>query len=186
LELRLDNAPRELVERAQRKDQAAFADLVRRYERMALAMAYSIVGNSSMAGDVAQEAFLRVWQRLGELDDPDRFLGWFGTVIRNLATDQARRKPRELPPGYDNRQVIDPVVLADQMENRRMIHAALLQLDELTRSAMMLRYYEDLTSKQISELLGLSPAAVDMRLSRGRTELKQSLMKLNPNERCRT
>jgi|GEM_PF-1728217 len=186
LETRLDNAPRELVERAQRKDQAAFADLVRRYERMALAMAYAIVGNSAIAGDITQEAFLRAWQRLGDLDNPERFLGWFGTIIRNLATDQARRKPRDLPPAYDNRQVIDPIVLVDQKENRRMIHAALLQLDELTRTAVTLRYYEDLSSKQISELLGLSPAAVDMRLSRGRTVLKQSLMNLNPNERCQT
>lgn len=182
----MDNAARELVERAQRKDQAAFADLVRRYERMALAMAYSIVGNSATAGDVAQDAFLRAWQRLGDLDDPERFLGWFGTIIRNLATDHARRKPRDLPPAHNNRQVIDPKVVVDQMENRRMIHTALLQLDEITRTAMMLRYYEDLSSKQISELLGISPAAVDMRLSRGRTELKQSLMNLNPNERCQT
>jgi RNA polymerase sigma-70 factor, ECF subfamily len=182
----LDDAPRELVERAQRKDRAAFADLVRRYERMALAMAYSIVGNSATAGDITQEAFLRAWQRLGELDNPDRFFGWFGTIIRNLATDQARRKPRDLPPTYDHRQVTDPTVLVDRMENQRLIHAALSQLDELTRSAVMLRYYEDLSSKQIAELLGISPAAVDMRLSRGRTELKQSLVHLNPNERCQT
>jgi RNA polymerase sigma-70 factor (ECF subfamily) len=186
LETLLDDAPWELVERAQGKDRAAFADLVRRYERMALALAYSIVGNSATAGDVTQEAFLRAWQRLGELDDPQRFFGWFGTIIRNLAADYARRKPRDLPPTYDHRQVIDPTVLVDQMENRRLINAALLQLDELTRSAVVLRYYEDLSSKQISELLGLSPAAVDMRLSRGRTELKQSLMNLNPNQRCQT
>jgi RNA polymerase sigma-70 factor (ECF subfamily) len=180
----LDHAPRELVERAQRKDRAAFDELVRRYERVTLAIAYSIVGNSATAGDVAQEVFLRLWQRLGELNDPDRFLGWFGTIVRNLATDHARRTPKASLPAYDDRQVIDPGVLIDQQETRRMINDALSRLDDLTRAAVVLRYYEDLRSNEISELLELSPAAVDMRLSRGRTELKRTLMKLNPDERC--
>lgn len=182
----MDDAPRELVERAQRRDEAAFASLVRRYERMALAMAFAIVGNNATAGDVTQEAFLRVWQRLEDLDDPGRFLGWFGTIVRNIATDHARRKPRDLPPAYGDRKVIDPRAMVDEKENRGVINAALSRLDELTRAAVVLRYYEDLSSKQISELLQLSPAAVDMRLSRGRAELKQSLMHLDPGVRCQT
>jgi len=180
----LEHAPRELVKRAQRGDRAAFGDLVRRYERMALAMAYSIVGNGATAGDITQEAFLRAWQRLQGLTDPDRFLAWVGAIVRNLATDYARRKPKDLSPALDGRRATDPGTVIDQQENRDLINTALSRLDELTRAAVVLRYYEDLSSKEIAELLELSPAAVDMRLSRGRAELRQLLMELNPG--CRT
>ena len=96
LETRLDESPRELVERVLRKDRAAFAELVQRYERTALAIAYAVTGDSSTAGDVSQEAFLRVWQHIGRLDDPERFGGWLGRIVRNLATDHVRRRPREI------------------------------------------------------------------------------------------
>lgn len=177
--MRLDHAPRELVERAQRKDRSAFADLARRYERIALAMAYSVVGNSDTAGDVTQEAFLRAWQRISELNDPERFLHWFGRIVRNAAIDHVRRRPTDSLNAHDG-DFVDPGSATDQDENRQAINLALSQLDELTRAAIVLRYYEELSSKQIAELLDLSPAAVDMRLSRGRAELKQHLMNSDP------
>jgi RNA polymerase sigma factor (sigma-70 family) len=178
----LDNSLRELVDRARRRDQAAFAELVQQFERTALAIAYSIVGDSATAGDVTQDAFVRAWQRIGKLDDPQRFKGWLGTIVRNVATDYVRRRPRDWQPAEnDERLAIDPAIEADRLELRQDINAALAQLDELTRSAIVLRYYQQMDSKQIAELLELSPAAVDMRLSRGRAELKQRLAALNPN-----
>jgi RNA polymerase sigma-70 factor (ECF subfamily) len=61
------------------------------------------------------------------------------------------------------------------------VAAALRDLDETTRTAVVLRYYENLSSREIGELIGLSPAAVDMRLMRGRAALKEKLV-LEVNE----
>jgi RNA polymerase sigma factor (sigma-70 family) len=63
-------------------------------------------------------------------------------------------------------------------ETGERVWAALDALDETTRSAVVLRYYEDLSSREIAELLGLSAAAVDMRLMRGRQALKEQLSHL--------
>jgi RNA polymerase sigma-70 factor (ECF subfamily) len=61
-------------------------------------------------------------------------------------------------------------------EQALRISAALESLDELTRSAVVLRYYENLSSKEIGDMLGLSSAAIDMRLMRGRQALKEKLV----------
>jgi RNA polymerase sigma factor (sigma-70 family) len=178
---------RELVRRAAHKDHAAFAALVRLYERTALAIAYAIVQDASTAGDVTQDAFLRAWERLGELEDPARFGAWIARIVRNLATDAIRRRPREMCDNGESvnahpRHVIDPTHELARQDERRAINAALATLDELTRSAVALKYYEGLSTKQIAELLEMSPGAVDMRLSRARNELREKLARLNENE----
>jgi RNA polymerase sigma-70 factor (ECF subfamily) len=174
-----------MVIAAQRGDRAAFAMLVKMFERSALAMAYAVVGDASGAGDVTQDAFLRAWQKLHTLDDPNRFGAWLARIVRNRAADQLRGGRRNV--SIDNAQdVADPANDLEHAERRRLIDAAMMQLDELTRSAMALRYYENLGSREIAGLLGLSASAVDMRLSRGRAELRDKLEALNPNVRCKT
>jgi RNA polymerase sigma-70 factor (ECF subfamily) len=184
MEIRVDESPRRLVELAMRSDSAAFAKLVRRYERTALAIAYAVVGDASLASDVAQDAFLRCWQRLCELDDPDRFGAWLSRIVRNLATDHLRRRRKEISSEdqdqtNDPGQVIDPSSAIDHSDRKSQIDRAIAELDELSRSIVVLKYYEALSSKQIAELLEISPAAVDMRLSRARSELRQKLAVLS-------
>lgn len=186
----MEGSPRQLVvqlvERARRGDEAAFSQLVEQHRRTALAIAYAVVGDADTAGDVLQEGLLRAWQKLGDLDDPQRFGPWLGRIVRNLAHDHLRRRPKretgieqadQQKPAY-MRLVVDPARQVDQRETRRTINAALAELDELTRTAVALRYYEEMPSKEIGEMLDLSPAAVDMRLSRARAELKKKLTAL--------
>jgi len=182
-----------LVRRAQGKDAAAFTELIGRYERMALSIAYSVLGDATAAGDVAQEAFLRAWERLGDLKHPARFGPWLSGVVRNGAIDARRRlrlQPRSMPehPGAaravsagapqdarDARWAPDPLDELSRRERRDQLAAALADLDEVSRSAVVLRYYDGLSSKEIGELLNLAPTAVDMRLSRARQQLRRIL-----------
>ncbi|HZL35641.1 MAG TPA: sigma-70 family RNA polymerase sigma factor [Tepidisphaeraceae bacterium] len=174
-----------LVLRAKKRDADAFAELIGRYERMALSVAFSVLNNADAAGDVVQEAFLRAWQRLDELKDPARFATWLCGIARNLAIDQCRRgrhmKLSVDSTGFDDLTSADerlspsPLDELDRREQRALVAEALESLDELTRSTVMLRYYDGRSSKEIGEALGLSPAAVDMRLSRARQQLKQQL-----------
>jgi RNA polymerase sigma factor (sigma-70 family) len=172
---RLEAPPREWIDSARRGDSAAFARLIRFYERPALAIAYATLGDASAAGDVAQEAFFRAWQRIGELKEPNRFGAWLGRIVRNLATDHLRRRPREQACDEATMRLVQAPATDQAADQRQEIDAALATLDELTRSAVVLRYYQDLSAKQIAELLDLSPAAVDMRLSRARQQLREVL-----------
>lgn len=176
----MDESLAELVRRAQRGDAEAFALLIRRYERTALAVAYSLLSDPHGAGDVVQDSFVRAWQRLRDLREPEKFGVWLCGIIRNRAIDFRRRGPRETAAlaadaAFRDARAEDPSAPLRREELRGTLDTALAALDEVSRLAVVLRYYEDLSSKQIGQILDLSPAAVDMRLMRARQELKQRL-----------
>ena len=87
----------ELVSRARNRaagnsDAAdAFAALIERFERAALAVAHALLHDPDRAGDAVQDGFLRAWQELAKLQDEKRFGGWLMQIVRNAAIDQRRR-----------------------------------------------------------------------------------------------
>jgi RNA polymerase sigma-70 factor (ECF subfamily) len=178
----------DLVVRAARRDAEAFAALIRRYERVALSVAFSVLGNADAAGDTVQDAFLRAWQRLGDLKEPGSFATWLCGIVRNLAIDTCRRNRRTKTSldasGPDALSIVDddeigPLDELDRRERNERVAAALQSLDDITRPAVILRYYDGLSSKEIGEALDMSPAAVDMRLSRARQQLKKMLTEVS-------
>lgn len=170
-----------LVEKARRKDADAFAALIRQYERMALSVAYGVLGDATAAGDVVQDAFIRAWQRLSDLREPERFGTWLCGIVRNLAIDALRRrKPTDVLAASNvvlepQRWTINPMEEVDRKEKSRQVAQAIASLDEASRLVVTMRYYEDLSSKEIADRLGMTPAAVDMRLSRARKLLRAML-----------
>ena len=170
----------QLVERAQQRDAAAFEVLIGRYERSALAVAHALLSNADRAGDAVQDAFLRAWQELKSLKDPRRFGGWLMQIVRHAAIDLRRRTKSsvEYPDWVPANDAANPVAISETAEAAQRVQDALETLDETTRAAVMLRYYDGLASHEIAELLEMSPAAVDMRLSRGRGQLKKQLADL--------
>jgi len=174
----LDEAVEHLVRQAQRGDARAFSALIARYERSVLAVAYAAVGDSDRAADAAQEAFLRAWRKLEMLKEPQCFGNWLLGIARNVALDAGRKLRRQPAEPLADQQVptmADPLVGMHQREQSDRVAAALQQLDDLSRSAVVLRYYENHSSREIGQLIGLSPAAVDMRLMRARQQLKEIL-----------
>jgi RNA polymerase sigma factor (sigma-70 family) len=77
----------------------------------------------------------------------------------------------------------DPAARLEDCENEERLTAALGKLDEITRMAVVLRYYEGMTSKQIGPLLDLPPTAVDTRLMRARQALRRELAGDEPGDR---
>jgi RNA polymerase sigma-70 factor (ECF subfamily) len=188
----------DVVRRAQRKDAAAFAQLIGRHERAALSVAFGVLGDANSSGDVVQEGFVRAWERLSDLKEPGRFGPWLCGIVRNMAIDSLRRAKNEprassaSPAVQDARSspngpahghgsqgghgyCPDPSEDLTRRERDQAVAAALQGLDDVSRSAVVLRYYDDLSSKQIGDLLGLAPAAVDMRLTRARRQLRERL-----------
>jgi RNA polymerase sigma factor (sigma-70 family) len=166
-----------LVARARRRDPAAFTALIERYERTALSVAYAVVHDSHRAGDAVQEAFLRAWQELPQLQEAARFGGWLLQIVRNAAIDARRRiRPSVAEfPDLASSKEIDPGEQLDLEERAAKVKEALAQLDETTRTAVVMRYYEGLSAKEIGAALEMTPAAVDMRLSRARSQLRELL-----------
>jgi RNA polymerase sigma-70 factor (ECF subfamily) len=178
---------KELVERARRRDAQAFARLIGAYERVALSVAFGVLGDPSAAGDAVQESFIRAWERLSDLREPERFGTWLCGIVRNQALDALRRrKPSEQWTAQcvtaDQRWTHDPLEELGRKERHAKIAAAVAALDETSRPVVVLRYYEGLASKEIADLLEMTPAAVDMRLSRARKQLRTLLCDLVADE----
>ena len=168
-----------LVNRARRRDSAAFTALIERYERTALSVAYAQVHDAHRAGDAVQDGFLRAWQELPRLQEAARFGGWLLQIVRNAAID-ARRRIRPTVAEFPDlaSKDGDPADAIDQEERSAKVKEALAQLDETTRTAVVMRYYEGLSAKEIGAALEMTPAAVDMRLSRARGQLRELLAPL--------
>jgi RNA polymerase sigma factor (sigma-70 family) len=169
----------ELANRARGGDASAYAQLIRRHERSMLGLAYACTGCAETAADVTQDAFFRCWQRIEELREADRFVPWVATTVRNLSSNAMRSPARrmrlvgdELLDASSARPNEDPTAQGDRAAR---ISAAIAKLDPTSAAVVTLRYFEELSSKQIGEMLDLSPAAVDMRLSRARAQLRDEL-----------
>ena len=177
-----DAAQEKLVGESRRGSAMAFTALIGSYERIALSVAYSVTGDSGIAGDVVQDAFLRAWQRIGDLKESEKFGPWLCGIVRNLSIDVARaravryaKSSHELDASGAVDPRDDPLDQMGREEDRQQVTEAIQSLDEMSRSVVVLRYYENLSSKQIGELLGLAPTAVDMRLMRARRQLRSHL-----------
>lgn len=172
----VSEATQELVARARHHDADAFAELIERYEQAALAVAYAVLRDADRAGDAVQEAFLHAWSELGRLQEAAKFGGWLMRIVRNAALD-LRRKQKPTVAAYPEiaAETADPASRGELRERDARVQEALNGLEETTRMAVILRYYDGRSAREIADLLDLSPAAVDMRLSRGRSQLKESL-----------
>jgi RNA polymerase sigma factor (sigma-70 family) len=167
-----------LVSRALAGDTAAFGELIDRHERAALAVAYGVTRDAGLAADAVQEACLKAWHKRHSLADPDRFAGWLLHIVRRCALDQVRsRKPvQSLATQEPERTTADDGAMRMmRRETDDRIRGALEELDDESRLAVVMRYYHGASAREIAELLGCSPAAVDMRLKRARDRLRERL-----------
>jgi RNA polymerase sigma-70 factor (ECF subfamily) len=165
-----------LAGRATAGDADAFGDLVARHERAALAIAYGICRDAARAADAVQEACLLAWKNRRQLDHPERFSGWFMSIVRRAAVDQVRRNRLRTPSPSDvdlAAPASDEPICRDEVASH--VRQALSELDQDTRVAVAMRYFDGQPSRRIAEALDTTPAAIDMRLKRARDRLRDRL-----------
>ncbi len=107
-----------LVLRARKRDSDAFALLIERFERTALATAFGQLHDGHRAGDAVQEAFLRAWQELPRLQEPERFGGWLLQIVRNAAIDMRRRIRPTVGEFGDLATKVEPAPAAERQGER--------------------------------------------------------------------
>jgi RNA polymerase sigma-70 factor (ECF subfamily) len=175
-----------LAQEAVGGSEAAYRELVRRYASPAVNFVYRFVRDRALAEDLAQEGFLRVYQRLNTFDPQRKFSSWFFQVLRNVTIDYLRinRLPTEsldeLQEGGRgvaavDRENVSPERAAEHGELADAMAAALSRIRPEYRECVVLRYQEGLTHPEIAEILGLPAGTVKTYLHRARKELAQLL-----------
>ena len=167
---------RDLVEAAQRGDQAAFVDLVRTRGDRFFAIAHRILRDVDRAEDALQDALVIAWRDLRDLRDPDRFDAWVHRVLTNVCIAQAGRERKRMSNLYvlpiDGPAAPDDllgVAVRDQLDRgfRR------LSADE--RAILVLRHYVGYEPIEIAELLGLSAGTIRSRLHHAHRAMRAAL-----------
>jgi RNA polymerase sigma-70 factor (sigma-E family) len=159
-------------------DTGRLGELYLRHADGAARLAYLLTGDHALAEDLVQEAFIRLAGRLVHLRDPEAFHAYLRRTVVNLANSHFRRRRVERAYLERERGVVSgrPGSGAERsVEDRDHLWAALEQLPERQRAAIVLRFYEDLSESSVAELLRCRPGTVKSLLSRGLQALREQI-----------
>jgi len=167
-----------LIERVGRGEPAATRMLVAAKLPRILSLATRMLRDTGEAEDVAQEAFVRVWRNAGAWQPGRaRFDTWLHTVVLNLCRDRLRRR-REAT-GDTMPEPVDPTPNAETgliaAEQGNAVTAAITELPERQREAILLVHYQDMSGAEAASVLDISVEALESLLARGRRTLRSRL-----------
>ncbi len=169
-------------------DQAAFEDVVSFYQNKVFAICFRMIGNKHEAEDLAQEAFIRAYINIQSYDENRKFSTWLYRIATNLAIDRMRKKKPDYYLDAEIKgtegmnlysQIPDNGVLPEDevtsLETQSYIQKEIMQLPAKYRSIIALRFIDELSLKEISEILEIPVGTVKTRIHRGREALRKKL-----------
>ena len=174
----------ELIQRVLAGDETAFSALVKKYQRSVHALAWRKIGDFHIAEDITQEAFLKAYQRLSTLKEPQSFASWLYVITANQCKAWLRKKRTWIQSLEDtSRTQLEKATYSGHIieENERMteetqrevVKKLLEKLQESDRTVITLYYLGGMTYEEISNFLGVSVGAIKSRLHRARQRLKK-------------
>lgn len=165
----------ELVDGVRHGDVEAAEALARRHLPGCRAVALAIVGDPSLADDLAQDAFVAAIEGIDGCRRPERFASWLGQIVRNRARDELKSKRRRDAVPLDAvslRSRASPEKDAELAELRDRLLGALAELPEERRVVLILHDMEDWTHREIAEHLGLPEGTVRSHVHHARRALR--------------
>ncbi len=151
---------------AERLIEAAWPDAFR--------LALAVLGDRSAAEDAAQEACIALYRSISALRCPDAFRVWFYRIIVREAAAQKKRRARPEAAAHDRLEPRDHAAVVD-------LWRALDRLPQKLRDVVVLRYYEDLSSREIASVLGVPDGTVRFRLMTAKRHLRDVLREEHPD-----
>jgi RNA polymerase sigma-70 factor (ECF subfamily) len=151
---------------------AEFASLVRGHQAMVFSLACRFLRDRGQAEEIAQEAFLRLYQNLGSIKSPTHLVHWLRKVTWRLCIDEVRRRPPH--PGVSIDEIPEPA--AKSMETDALLSEKMRRLvaglPDSVRMAVILRYQEDMDPSEIADVLDVPLNTVKSKLHRAISMLR--------------
>ena len=175
----------ELIQESLTGDENAFATLVRKYQRQVHALAWRKVGDFHIAEEITQDTFLKVYEKLATLKDPNRFVGWLYRIAARQCHAWLRKSRLQTQSLEDTditqieKMTYSEYVAEEQAKaatdaQRNIAQKLLARLQESERTVVTLHYFGEMTCEEISRFLGVSASTVKSRLRRARHRLKRA------------
>jgi RNA polymerase sigma-70 factor, ECF subfamily len=160
-------------------DARAFEELVERYQKVLYNTVLRIVQNTDEAADITQSGFVKAYEHLGDYKPQHKFFSWLYRIIVNESLNALRRRKetQEIDSGLMD-SMKDPAETYEDSEREHYIDRALQMLSPENRAVVVLRHFQDLTYKEISQILDIPEKTVKSRLFTARQLLRDRLLKL--------
>ncbi len=172
------NEVEDLVIKAQHGDRNAFSELVHRHSQGVINVIYRLCGDSQLAEDAAQEAFIHAWLKLSTYQLHTSLRNWLYRIAINIAID-ALRKEKHLASVELSERMAAPEPTPEGMLTSReraiWIQKAVLTLPPACRAVLVLREYEELSYQEIASTLNIPIGTVMSRLNYARNLLRANL-----------
>lgn len=168
-----------LAEQAQAGDMNAFAELVRRYQQKMIRYGSRFLRGSNDIEDIVQEVMLKAYRNMKSFHTKQRFSPWIYRIAHNAFIDVLKKKHREPLPFFNPDELFphpvapdDPKAEVDQSLLREQLDAQLDSLEPKYREPLILRFYDQLSYKEIGDILHIPTGTVSIRLQRGMKQLQ--------------
>ena len=171
---------------AQNGDAGAFNELAERWQGTIHRFVYGFFGNSDDAGEITQKTLIRVYRKVGDLEDPDRFSSWVYRIAKNLCLDELKRAGRRRSVSLNGEEelIADSAsrTPAGKLENRELgeiIQDALILLPDDQRIVIVLKEFEGMKFREIADILEEPENTIKTRMYTGLRSLRKTLTKWN-------
>ena len=187
----MEDLVKRTIKKVKKGDQQAFGELIELFQHRVYQICLRMIGNRQEAEDLAQEAFLRAYLNIDSYDINKKFSSWLFRIATNLTIDRLRKKKADY---YLDAEIAgaEGITLYSQLstdeelpeemvvnfEMQESVQKEMMQLPPKYRSAIVLKYMEDLSLKEISEILNIPVGTVKTRIHRGREALRKRLHRL--------
>ncbi|MCR6546292.1 RNA polymerase sigma factor [Dehalobacterium formicoaceticum] len=185
----------ELVRRSQQGDIAAFEELISQHQQKTYNIAYRLMGNHHDAGDLAQEALIKVYKSIGSFRYDSSFSTWVYHIVTNVCRDELRKRSRHqvsyldepvsLYDGEVHKEVADdtfnPEDAYERKESAEYIQGLINTLNPEYRMVIILREMLGLSYEEIAQELDITLGTVKSRLNRARKYLKERIVRGGEN-----
>jgi len=165
-----------LLQRAVAGDVSAFEQIIVRYERRVMSLAWRLLGRPEDAQDASQEVFLRAFRYLHRFDPGRPFEPWLMKMTVNVCHDLGKKRPQYT--------LLDPDALwstrgphdeLHSQEQKEILYKALREVPEKERAAVVLRDIEGFSTAEVAEILGSSEATVRSQISTARLKIRKAV-----------
>ena len=180
----MKNEDARLVNQFLAGDEGAFTTLVKKYQKSVHALAWRKVGDFHTAEELTQDTFLKAYQKLGTLKNPNQFAGWLYVIADRLCIAWHRKQKAQMESlETTSEEEIDMSSYRHYEDEQRekastehrqaRVRSLLEKLPESERTVVTLHYLGEMTTKEISKFLGVSVNTIKSRLQRARNRLKE-------------
>ena len=175
---------RELIARLQKRDEAAFEELIRQYEKKVYTLCFRMCGNSEDAEEAAQDAFLALWRGIDRFRQESSLSTWIYRLATNACIDTLRRRKKQSGSvSLDDEELFvdavdtspQPQETVEHRETQKLLQEGLSALPEEYRKVLILREIEGLSYTEIAESASIKLGTVKSRISRGQSLLRNFL-----------